>query len=265
MTNQVTKRKPMALDNFADFDESVEGDDDKRFGSALVGTRLKFTNDATWVSVNGEDFSDRVLLATNVRRLETKWIDGLPSPESRELQAGDKFRDLDALNETCPRSEWRDCWGTMKGPWERQYVIEFADIKTMEQYSWPTSTTGGCWAASELVDRINKKRRLEGRNDLWAYVKLSHCYMKTKWKGRERPDCKIVDWYSPPKSEAVIEPAPAQPLLPFSAPDQAVQPPPASSASEAKSEPKYELSSGAFEPVTEPVSLAEEMKDEVKF
>lgn len=205
MTNEIAKPKPQALDNFGDFDESVEGDDDRRVGGTITGTRLKFTNDATWVTVNGDDFTDGVLLATNIRRWEIKWIDGRPSPESRELQAGDKFRDLDALNELCPRSEWRDCFGKMKGPWEQQYVLELADLKTMDQFSWATSTVGGRWAAGELVDRVNKKRRYEGRNDLWAFIKLSHCFMKTQWKGRERPDCKIVDWYSPPKSEAVIE------------------------------------------------------------
>jgi hypothetical protein len=263
MTNEISKPKPVALDNFGTFDDSVEGDDNSRVGGMLTGTRLKY-DEEKWAIVSGDDFTDRVLLAGNIRRMEVKWIDGRPAPESRELQPGEKFRDLEAVNELCPQSEWRDAFGKMKGPWERQYVIEFVDLETMDQFSWPTSTVGGGIAANELVDRVNKKRRYENRNDLWPYVRLSHCFMKTQWKGRERPDLKITGWYSPPKSEVTLEAAPVAPQLPPAS--EPVQPQPASSTpDESPPARKYELSSGAFEPVTPPVSLQEEMKDKIAF
>ena len=82
--------------------------------------------------------------------------------------------------------------------------------------------------------------------------------MKTQWKGREHPDLKITGWYSPPKSDVALEATPVVPQLP--------QPQPASSTpDEAPPARKYELSSGAFEPVTPPVSLQEEMKDKIAF
>jgi hypothetical protein len=240
MSNGIVKPPPQTLDNFGAFDDSVEGDDSSRpVGGMLVGTRLKFTNSATWVSVTGDDYTDHVLLAANVRRMEIKWINDRPAPESRELQAGEKFDDLDALNELCPRSEWRDSFGKMKGPWERQYILEFANLESMARFSWPTSTIGGGIAVRELIRSINLKRQFENRNDLWPFVKLSHCNMRTSYdpKGRERPDCKITSWYSPPKNEAALAAEPTQP----------------------------QLSSSAFEPVTAPQSLAEEMKDEIPF
>ena len=60
--------------------------------------------------MSGDNFTDRVLLAGDIRRMEVKWIDGRPAPESRELKQGEKFRDLDAVNELCPQSEWRTLW-----------------------------------------------------------------------------------------------------------------------------------------------------------
>jgi hypothetical protein len=237
MINEVTKPKPQALDNFGDFDDSVEGDQGRVAGRLLVGTRLKFTNEATWETVNGDDYTDRVLLATNIRRLEIKWGETGPI-DHRELQPGQKFRDLEALNALCPRSEWREDFnGKPKGPWEYQYVLELVDLETMERFSWPTATIGGGICIRELVDRINMKRRLEKRADMWPRVRLSHCFMKTKYKGRERPDCKIVDWYPPEDADKHdrIEAAPTQPKLP-PAREQAPEP-----------------------------SLKEEMNDEVKF
>ncbi len=155
MSNEVTKPEARALDNFADFDVSTEGDDDGRSsGGLLVGTRLRFTNEWKWLTTNEEDCSGRILLASNVKRVEIKWSreSGGPPVDSRELKPGEKFRDMEALNETCPRTEWRtDFNGQPKGPWEIQHVLEFADLATMERFSWPTSTIGGSIAVSELI------------------------------------------------------------------------------------------------------------------
>jgi hypothetical protein len=236
MTNEVTPN-PQALDNFGDFDDSVEGDNN-RAGGLLVGTRLKFTNEATW-ETDGDDYTDHILLASNIRRMEIKWGENGPiREETRELKPGQKFRDLEALNALCPKSEWREDFnGQLVGPWQRQFVLELANLETMERFSWPTSTVGGSICCRELADRINMKRRLEKRVDLWPLVKLSHCFMKTRFKGRERPDCKIMSWY-PPEEESKndkIEAAPTQPkLLP------------------------------ALEPASEP-SLQEELKDKIVF
>jgi hypothetical protein len=216
MSKDVEKTKPQALDNFADFDTSVEGDDDRSVGGLLIGTRLKFTNDVKRVThPNGDDCTGRVLLASNVRRTEVKWgpTPGAPPVDHRELKPGDKFRDMETLNETCPKSEWREDFnGKPKGPWEIQHVLEFADLETMERFSWPTSTVGGSIAITELVDRILMKRQFYKRIDIWPLVKLAHRFMPTRFKGRERPYLEILDWYWPNKdTDDKIEAAPTQP------------------------------------------------------
>jgi hypothetical protein len=203
MSNEVVKPEARALDNFGDFDDSIEGDDDGRTaGGLLVGTRLKYTNEATWENSNGDNYTGRVLLATNIRRTEVKW--GADAPlEVRELGAGEKFRDLDALNDTIPKSEWRESFGKLAGPWVRQHVLEFADLESMERFSWPTSTVGGNICTHELVDCINMKRQFYKRVDIWPLVKLSHCFMQTKFGGRERPYFEIKDWYWPNKDDKI--------------------------------------------------------------
>ena len=196
MSNDIDKPNPRALDNFGDFDESIEGDHGHVDG-LLVGVRLKFTNSATWLGTNNEVFTNKALVVTNVRRTEVKWgtEEKKPPLETRELHPGQKFRDLDALNQLCPRSEWRTSYGQLKGPWERQYIVEFCDLKSMSRYSWPTSTIGGGIAVREMVDRVNMKRQFKKREDLWAVVRLSDTFMKTGYDGRQRPDLKIVGWY----------------------------------------------------------------------
>jgi hypothetical protein len=217
MANEISKPPPRALDNFAAFDESVEGDDEHFVGSRLKGTRLRFTNNAAWVTVTGEVLTGHVLVAINVRRTEIKWgtIEKKPPLEVRELQEGDKFRALDALNASCPQSEWRMSYGKFVGPWERQYIVELVDLATMKKYSWPTSTIGGSIATRELVDAIMTKRQFERREQIWPVVKLSATFMKTGWEGRQRPDLKIIGWYPPKAANAnAIATDPTSPALP---------------------------------------------------
>jgi hypothetical protein len=75
MSNEVDKPIPQALDNFGDFDDSIEGadDDGRSAGRILTGLRLKFTNEACWRTPDGDDYTGRELTAINVRRMEIYW------------------------------------------------------------------------------------------------------------------------------------------------------------------------------------------------
>jgi hypothetical protein len=256
MSSDLEKLKTTTmLDNFADFDTSVEGDDDRPTSGRLVGTRLKFTNQATWVThPDGTNCSNRILTVSNVRRTEVKWgvVKNRPPIDSRELKAGEKFRDMEVLNAQCPKEEWRMSFGKLKGPWEIQYVLEFVDLTTMDRFSWPTSTIGGSIAVEELVDRVVMKRQFYKRDDIWALVRLTHRFMRTDWEGRERPYLEIVDWYWPKKGEEnKLEAAPTeQKALP--------------STPETVSSAAPETVPPALEKVPEP-TLKEEMKDELPY
>ena len=118
----IVRQTAQALDNFGDYDDNIESVDRESNRAAFVGDRYKFTNEAKWEDPNGVDHSGRLRVPTNIRRTEIKWGDGAPV-EVVELQPGEKYRDLDALNESLPRSEWREGPdGKLHGPWVRQHV-----------------------------------------------------------------------------------------------------------------------------------------------
>ena len=123
-------------------------------------------------------------------------------PRSRcaELGPGDKYRNLKKLNESCPRSEWR------KIRTKRASCVAPGNISTcsswsipfsMDDYSFPTSTTGGALAISALCNSIERMRQFRGDGVYYPVVQLSHCYMHTQYSGRERPHFIIKTWLQP--------------------------------------------------------------------
>jgi hypothetical protein len=207
MSDQLTK--PIStVDGFEGFEERHEGDE--RPQGVIQGTIIKFTNEAVWLTRDEEKLpSDRELIALNIGRVVQKWIDQLPV-ETRILEPGEKFPDIEELNEKAPRSEWtegRD--GKPCGPWQAQYIVYLLDPKTMERYSFPTSTVGGSIAVRELREKVLWMRRLRGQN-VYAVVTLSDKFMKTRFGGRQRPHFVIVRWIMLGAEEKAALPAPAQ-------------------------------------------------------
>src|SRR6516162_9052827 len=73
----------------------------------IQGQIVKFTNEATGVTRDGEELSGTLeLIALNVIRVVQKWEEGQPI-ETRVLQPGEKFPNFEELNATVPQSEWR--------------------------------------------------------------------------------------------------------------------------------------------------------------
>ena len=175
--SDIVKHTPRPLDSFADFDTSIEGDDGERFAGTLRGTRLKFTNEATWETANGADFSDHELVAVDLRRMEVKWGDGKPLPETRELGPGERYRNLEELNKACPKSEWREGFdGKLHGPWQHQHVLELVDPVSMDCFSYPASTIGGSIAVSNLRDSHHAHAAIRRRRHLSARAAVAHAY-----------------------------------------------------------------------------------------
>jgi hypothetical protein len=104
--------------------DGVEGDDRSQTG-VIQGSVIKFTNDANWVC-NGEELSpDLELVVIGVARVVQKWQDQQPI-ETRILGPGEKFPDLEQLNNDTPRSEWtQGPDGQPRGPWQAQRFLYF--------------------------------------------------------------------------------------------------------------------------------------------
>ena len=173
MANDVEKKPEdelCNLDGFDGFTDEAEGEDQDRFvgGRVIQGTRINFTNEAIWVDAAKEKLpSDLELIVVDIGRVVQKWgKDNLPSGPPITLEPNQKFPDINALNEKCPKNEWRERFGKMEGPYQAQYVVYLWDPVTMNKYTWPTSTIGGHICVADVI--IQRWITLDGNTSLSA-------------------------------------------------------------------------------------------------
>ena len=200
MANDVEKKPEdelCNLDGFDGFTDEAEGEDQDRFvgGRVIQGTRINFTNEAIWVDAAKEKLpSDLELIVVDIGRVVQKWgKDNLPSGPPITLEPNQKFPDINALNEKCPKNEWRERFGKLEGPYQAQYVVYLWDPVTMNKYTWPTSTIGGHICVAELAEKTQMMRRFKKQQRLYAIVKLSSTLMSKRYN-RQRPDVIIQRW-----------------------------------------------------------------------
>jgi hypothetical protein len=222
----LVKTSTTASDNFAGWTSGVEGHERPQSAGIIQGSLVKFTNNSTWVTRDEEEISpDRELVPVDMPRITQKWEGGKPV-ETRVLQPGEKFPDVDALNAAIPREEWeKGPDGQERGPHQNQFLVYLLDLKTMDRFTFATGTVGGSIAISELKDRLVWMRKLRGAN-VFPVVTLSDVFMNTKFGGRQRPHFAIVRWVrlgGEGASEAPALPAPAEaaPLPEVSSPSMA--------------------------------------------
>jgi hypothetical protein len=183
------------VDGFDGFTDEVEGQEAaSRAGAVIQGTKIAFTNEATWVMHNDEQISPKLeFIAVDIARVVQKWVDNLPV-ETRVLGPGEKVPDLIALNEAIPRSQWgKDPGGHPRAPWQFQYVVYLLDPITLDRFSYPTGTTGGKIAVHDLKDKTQWMRKFRGEK-VCAVVTLADTFMKTQYGGRQRPHFIIQRW-----------------------------------------------------------------------
>jgi hypothetical protein len=219
MADIVKKEDLAIIDNFEGWEDGVEGDDRPQGAGIIQGSLVKFTNEATWVTRDGDKLpTDLELVAVDVVRVVQKWFDQQPV-ETIILKPHEKFPDLEKKNEETPREEWgEDRNGNPCGPWQGQHILYLLDPKTMDKFTVPTGTVGGRIAVRELRDKTIWIRRLRGSN-VYAVILLSDTFMKTNWGGRQRPHFKIVRWVRLGGEGGEVEalPPPASPTTQTSA------------------------------------------------
>jgi len=172
--------------------------EDESADRVLMGSKVRFSNDSEWLSGAGDGTlidPDRVFVVIKIEKILQKWsVDGHPI-ETQRFLAGAKLPDLDELNDTCPKDEWREKFGKVVGPWAWQYVVYFIDQTTFEVFTYPTSTTGGGIAVRDLRKSTDMARRLRGDN-IFPRIRLRDTFMKTDTGGRQRPVLEVVDYIS---------------------------------------------------------------------
>jgi hypothetical protein len=201
MKNDVTKKPEDELcnvdgfDGFTDEAESEDQDQDQFVGGRVIqGTRINFTNEATWVDVAKDELpSNLELIVADIAGVVQKWgKDNMPSEPPIILAPNQKYPDIKAMNEKCPKTEWRERFGKLEGPYQAQKIVYLWDPVTMNKYSWPTSTTGGHICTAELVEKIQMMRRFK-KQRVYAVVKLSSRLMSKRYN-RQRPDLIVLRW-----------------------------------------------------------------------
>jgi hypothetical protein len=238
----MSEKTLMKTDGFEGYEDQVDGTESASRG-VIQGAMLRFTNEAKWTTRDDEELPpDLELVAVDIARIVQKWLGEKPV-ETRILNPGEKFPDIDALNEQAPRSEWTEGPdGKLRGPWQAQHVVYLLNIDTMDRYSFPTGTVGGSIAVRELVDKTKWMRKFRG-DQVYPVVALSDTFMNTRFGGRQRPAFIIKRWVglggekALPSIQATLDKfaaGPAEPTAKLPAP-----------------------------PTIEPPSLAEELDDEI--
>jgi hypothetical protein len=248
--SDIVKKDDTSLDNFAGWEEGIEGDDRPASAGVIQGKLVKFSNDAKWIDRDGNEIPGELeLVAAGVVRLVQKWEDQKPV-ETIFIQPHQKFPDVEAMNEKIPRKEWVEGPDKkLRGPWQAQHVLYLVDLKTMDKYTYPTSTTGGRVAIRDLRDKIVWMQKFKG-SQVFPVVVFAKAWMNTKFGGRWRPSFTIRKWVRLGGGDKPVEalPSPTPPVV--QQPEQ-----PAKPAQQTKSDL----------PLVEEPTLAEEMGDEIPF
>jgi hypothetical protein len=253
MSNDIVKKEPTNIvDNFAGWEDGVEGDDRPQSAGIIQGTLVKFTNEAQWITRDSDELpADLELVAVDVGRVVQKWQDQAPV-ETVILAPHQKFPDVEKMNEKTPKKEWVEGPDKkLRGPWQAQHILYLLDLKTMDKFTFPTGTQGGRIAVRDLRDKIVWCRKYRGLNT-YPIITLADVFFPTHFGGRQRPHFKIVRWIrlgaEGGEVEALPPPSATQQQL-----DQFAKP----AEKPTTAEPELPLTT-----VKEP-SLAEELNDDI--
>jgi hypothetical protein len=186
------------IDGFDGFTDEVEGTDPDSANASsprvIQGTMIKFTNNATYETRDGEAMPpDRDLILVDIVRVVQKWIDGAPIA-THVLGPGKKFVDVKVLNDAAPKEEWATGLnGQPQGPWQAQYLGYLVDPLTIDKFTFATGTIGGGICMRDITDKARTMRRLRGEH-VYPVVRLADTFMNTKFGGRQRPHFLVQRW-----------------------------------------------------------------------
>jgi hypothetical protein len=241
----------------------------------LHGTLLKCV-DGRWRDNDGLEPPEHLLAIGTVRALQ-RWYEQKPIDTIIET-ADEPLPDHEELNAQIPQSEWETGLdGNPRPPWQLNFAVYLLDGATAEMYTFVNSTTGARIAFERLNDKLDTMRFLRGENVV-PLVALDGRPMKTAFGTKMRPEFTVVDWTdlapqiaSGPSPRMIEHNGGVKPAAPDETSDApsapAAKPAAAAKFSTGKAStgmPGKPMNESVGKPV-EPVSMAEEMKDDVPF
>jgi len=235
----------------------------KRESRRLIrGVVAKFV-DGRWHDADGLPLPARLLVVGTTRALQC-WREQKPIDTIIE-QPDEPLPDVNALNEQIPKNEWENGLdGKPRGPWQLNHVVYLINMETADSYTYLNSTYGASIAVEQLNDKLDLMRRMRGAHVL-PIVALESRPMKTAFGPKQRPHFTIVEWRNmEPPTPAIAPPTPPSPTTPqLEKPAETSKPvetPKPIDKKPVDKKPKTKIG----KPV-EPVSLGEEMDDEIPF
>jgi hypothetical protein len=252
-------------DGFDNYTDQVEGEDKSEQQGLIRGSRVAFTNTAEWeIAIEGDVIEPDVkLIVVDIVRTVVKWgADKGPPEQTIVVPPGQPFPDIEAMNNAIPKDQWRQGLAGLQGPWQAQQLVVMIEPRSMNTFTYVTSTIGGGIAVRDLVDKVKMMRRYRGQ--VSPVVTLADTLFKTRFGERRRPHFNIVDWVSMGGNEPQPAALPAPPsgsgsnAAPVIEASPVKEEPP---AAEPAKKPKRSKS-GSFNRV-EPLTAKEELNDEI--
>jgi hypothetical protein len=150
------------VDGFDGYTDETEEPDQDQYtsGRVIQGLRINFSKQGKWVDADKQPLpADLRLLVHDVLRVVQKWgTDGMPAEPPHILAPNEKWPDVAAMNDASPKTEWRMYFNNLIGPYQMQKVVYLFDPRTMNKYTWPTSSNSGMACVSDLVEKIQMMR-----------------------------------------------------------------------------------------------------------
>jgi hypothetical protein len=223
----------------------------------IVGILIKCV-DGRWSDADGLAPPDQLLVIGTTKALQC-WQEQRPIDTIVETP-GEPLPDVDALNEKIPREDWGEGLdGNPRPPWQLNYVVYLLNPDTADTYTFANSTTGARIAVERLADKFKWMSAMRGAKVL-PIIKLDSRPLATRFGTKMRPEFTVLEW------RELDVPAPAiaasqTPLLeqPKTAPP-AETPAPAPQQTAKPTSTKRQVG----KPV-KPVSLQEDLNDEIKY
>jgi hypothetical protein len=218
-------------------------------------------NDGRWADKDGLPMPERLLVVGTTRALQC-WREQMPIDTIVEVPE-EPLPDVAGLNEQIPQNEWEaGLDGKPRPPWQLNYVVYLVNAETGDFYTYLNSTVGARIAFDRLNDRLEVMRRLRGINAM-PVVALDSRPMKTNFGTKLRPEFWILEWLEMAAATPAITHQTAAPQIEHTV-TPAEQPKPAAEPSKEAEKTGRFKATKVGKPV-EPVSLAEEMNDEIPF
>jgi hypothetical protein len=198
----------------AKISDGFDGTDDDGSRSIIRGSKAKFGNDGKWTDGAGDVIAPtREFIVVELVKVSQKWIDDKPA-DTRVIAPDEHFPDVERLNEEAPKTEWREKFGKLIGPWQNCIAVYLFDPATMEGYTWPTSTAGGFRCVSELKGAVHRARMMQHGDNVYPVVTLADTHMNTAYGGRQRPKFKVLRFITlGGQAKPLLEPAKPKPSL----------------------------------------------------